>query len=153
MAYSSKISPSAKQALQACFKTYNQRDEMMAWLNGLVSMAENKQSERVSIDLGDVFPDWNKMEMPSEEALNDQNWRATWEFFKASGVMKKIAAIMKIMAGRVPVELRYSSQIFSYLTGAVTEEVAVYYEVNHVENCVIFRTFSDLPGGDFPEDL
>ena len=65
----------------------------MAWLNGLVGMAENKQSERVSIDLGDVFPDWNKMEMPSEEALSDQNWRATWEFFKASGVMKKIASI------------------------------------------------------------
>ena len=150
MGYSSKISPSAKHALRVCFKTYNQRDEMMAWLNGLVSMAEGRQSDRVSIDLGEILP---KMELPTEEELSDQNWRATWEFFRKSGVVKKFSTILEIIRGRIPVELRYSSQIFSYLTGAVTEEIGVYYEVNHVEKCVVFRTFSNLPGGDLPGDF
>jgi hypothetical protein len=55
MPYASKMSPSAKRQLKVCFNCYNQHDEMMIWLKGLVSKAEQGYSDRVSLDLNEWF--------------------------------------------------------------------------------------------------
>jgi hypothetical protein len=151
MAYGSIIAPAAKEALRACFRSYNQRDPMLAWLKGLVRMAEIDECDRVSMDLGVWLEGLTEMPVPrSDLQLDAPNLEATWMFFRKSGFLKKTQTWVEILKGRRPVQSWYTTQVFSYLTGAIIERVAVYYEVNHVDKKVIFRAFANLPGGDLP---
>lgn len=113
MPYASKMSPSAKRQLKVCFNCYNQHDEMMIWLKGLVSKAEQGYSDRVSLDLNEWFEGLPKVPIPSEEDLDAGNWSATWEFFVKSGTLGKIATLVEIIKGRVPIQLWYTTQVFS----------------------------------------
>jgi len=142
MPYNAAMSPSAKKALASCIQTYGQGDEIHTWLRMLSKLASDgldHGSVEVEKMIEGVFKN-------SEEIAGKGDWEQSWGFLKSATIVDWVAVVYHVITQqKPPLQLKAAKEEFCFL-GMITENVVVFYEINHIRRAVIFRCFMGLPG-------
>lgn len=112
------------------------------WLNDIADSSA-RQSTSDSIDLFQLF------EEGADLTENPGTWKQMWRNWWAATPIDKVKTLITVLAKRCPPwQIRGTSRWFSGILGTFDCEVHAWYEVNHVDEEIIFAKFIGLPGED-----
>jgi hypothetical protein len=147
--FSVHFEKSAHAARDACCRTYGNHEEINEWLRSLVREVESNSpvQSSTSAEVGGILSDLlGESTVEGEEKLPSP-WAHAWSRFRKAPFAEKARALLHTITSRKPPwELRVAFETFSFLSGAFSQRVAVYYEIDRTNFRIVFRQFDNLPG-------
>jgi hypothetical protein len=133
----------AQAARDNCCQTYGASEEINEWLRSLVRDVESNSATQ-SLTSAEVV---NIVLVLLGNSKFPGQWQNLWERFRDAPFADKLQAIFATIASkRPPWELRVAFETFFFLSGAFSQRVFVYYEIDRTNSRIVFRKFGNLPG-------
>ena len=115
--------------------------DLDAWLTDIANAA-TRGAQSDSVDFLKLLEEGAEISQPT--------WKETWKKWWAATPMKKIHSLLVVLRKRtLPWQLRATSRWFGGILNAFDCEIHAYYEVDHVNQQVVFVKFTGLPGEEY----
>ncbi len=147
MAYKRKFVASARAEFDWLSRDYDDdfARELELWLFGLVRDAENRDWS-TSLDASEILQD-----LLGDGSKQETTLQRNLKRLRSATAIERLKALLAVIRRRCPPwQFRTASRWFKIL-GSISVEIEVYYEIDHVEERVIFTSVEivdDKTAGD-----